>query len=354
MIRVLKCMLAFVIYILIFDIFGTFVTNRLKWKLTQVERLLWGFFIYYSLFQCVYLPFVLLKQSFTFFSKVWLIVLGVCVVMATSISIWKKDSFVSIPKGTFHLKTTWIYYVILILLGLEAGFIMLQRFCGWDTAYYVGVMNEAIYTDAMYFYNGNTGFLEVVLPLRYALSGFYMQFAICSKLLGVEPIVVSYYLVRLMCFSISCVIVYLIGKELFDRDNKKSLIMTFVWGLVNMFWYSTHATTFFMILRGYEAKGYCANVVLPMVFYCLLRVMREGEKEKQNWQMLFLVALSSIAISMSSLVTVPVMIGTGMLTVFIAKRDKYALLNGLICLLPNIIYLVVYLLSVLDVFVIGV
>lgn len=119
MIRVLKCMLAFVIYILIFDIFGTFVTNRLKWKLTQVERLLWGFFIYYTLFQCVYLPFVLLKQSFTFFSKVWLIVLGICVVMAAAISIWKKDSFVSIPKGMFHLKTTWIYYVILILLGVE-------------------------------------------------------------------------------------------------------------------------------------------------------------------------------------------------------------------------------------------
>lgn len=354
MIRVLKCMIAFVIYIIVFDIFGTFVTNRLKWKLTQVERLLWGFFVYYTLFQCVYLPFVFLKQKFTLLVRVWIIVLVVCVVTAAFISIRKNDTFVSVSREMFRLKIAWIYYVILVLLGLEAVFIMLQSFLGWDTAYYIGVMNETLYTDRMYFYNGNTGLLEEKLPIRYAMSGFYMQFAICSKLMAVEPVVLSYYLVRIMCFFLSAIIVYLIGKEIFKQDNRKAMIMTLVWGFVNLFWYSTHATTFFLIKRSYEAKGYCANVILPMVFYCLLRIMRDGEKEKQNWQMLFLLALSSVAISMSSLVTVPAMVGTGMFTVFILKKDKYILRNGIMCLIPNILYLVAYLLSVLNVFVIEV
>lgn len=354
MIRILKCVVAFIIYLIIFNLYGTFISYRLKWKITQIEKIVWGFCAYFLLFEVVYLPFVLLKIKFGLLAKTWLAVLMITIVLMVVIGIRQNDKFITIPKIFFEMKKVWLYYVIFFVLGLEVGFIMLQGYVGWDTAYYIGEMNETLYTDTMYLYNGNTGYIENILPLRYALSGFYMQFTVCSKWLSIEPIVVSYYLVRLMCFFLACVIVYLIGMELFSQNSKKSIVMTLVWGVVNMFWYTVHATPLFMMVRSYEAKGYCANVVLPLVFYCLLRLFRDGEKKTQNWQMLFLIAISSITISMSALMTVPIMIGVGIVALLVVKWDKHILFNGFVCMLPNIIYLIVYLMSVLNIFLIEV
>lgn len=354
MLGVVKCMLALLVYILIFDIWGTTLSRVLKWEISQVEKALCGFFVYYLVFQLVYLPFALLKASFTALAYVWTICMVIITVLCIIYLFRKKAAVIHFEKTYLNVWKYGYVYVICLLSGLGIIYCVLQHYVGWDTSYYIGLMNEALYSNTIGLYNGDLGVLEKTLPIRYVLSGFYMQFAVCSKLLQVKPVIVSFYMVRALCVILSEVIVFSIGKLLFDKKTKPACLMALVWLCINMMWYTEHATPLFLIRRSYEAKGYCSNVVLPMVFYCLLRLYQEKGKRKNDWQILFLCCAASVSISMSCLVTVPVMVLIGVFVLSVFEKNMKYIVYGLLCLLPNIIYGALYLLNVLDLWVIEV
>jgi hypothetical protein len=81
-----------------------------------------------------------------------------------------------------------------------------------------------------------------------------------------------------------------------------------------------------------------------MTGYLLYRLWKNS-RAIQNWAELFLVAFASVAVSMSSLVLVPALIGIMLLAQLFVERqwDGALVLKGIVCMMPNVCYLVVYL-----------
>ena len=77
-------------------------------------------------------------------------------------------------------------------------------------------------------------------------------------------------------------------------------------------------------------------------------------ENRANWKMLFVVMLASVPISMSAILIAPAMLGITVLSESIVNKNGRVLLRGIVCMIPNMVYLVLYLLYTLDVFVIKV
>lgn len=224
-----------------------------------------------------------------------------------------------------------------------ASAVLMQRNIGWDFAYYIGNMATSVSTDTMYLYDGSSGLLRSHLELRYALSSFYMNTAWISQMTGISALLLQKYVMGVLCVLLTNAVVYSFAMRVFGQDQKKAAILVTAAILLTIFWDVYDTSAQFLMLRSYEAKAYCANVVLPMVLYLLYRVW-EDSADIGNWAELFLVALASVAVSMSSLVLVPALTAIMLLAhLFVERRwDAAVIRRGIYCMLPNICYLAVY------------
>lgn len=342
------------LYMLLFRLVGTAVLALIGQKGLFIRRETVGFFAYFSLFQILYVPMVLLKAPFHLLAYGW--VLGVVILALLCgvylVSVGGKHPF-AMPqtnpsrKVFISDKREERVIGILVIIGAAAFiiFLVLQQYLGWDTAFYMGNMNEAVYTDTMYHYNGNDGTLVKHMDLRYALSGFCMHFTIPCFLLGIPPVIMCYYGVRALGAILCMLIVYDFGLLIFNREKSPAYICVAVFLAVNLLLFSHSATSLFFIRRMYEPKGYCANVVLPMTVLALALIY--GRLGKHLWVLLFVIAFGSVGASMSSMMLVPAAIGIGSVVIAVSERRFRPVIYGVICAIPNLCYALLYIASTL-------
>ena len=246
-----------------------------------------------------------------------------------------------------------IMIVMTLTVCIAIVFAVLQIYNGWDTGMYIGGMNQSLSTDTFYFYNGNTGIKQANLNLRYALSMFYVHFTVLCRVFHIEARIMMFYCARALCVILSSMIVYLFGKKIFSYQREKAAWMILVWLILNWFATALHTPAYFLFVRGYEAKGYCANVVLPMLLYGIYCILQKDAKE--NWKKLALVAFASVPISMSSLAIVPTAIGIMGLVLMIKGKSFFTIISKcFVCVLPNLCYLLIYVLFIKGYFLIEV
>lgn len=358
MIEVLQCIAMIVFYLIVFSLMGYLIGALIKYKATFIEYIFLGFFGYFALFQGVALPLILMKKPLTLLVQIWLGVLMVTAVIFFVVLCRnrkfsqgknKKNAITYIGTG---IKNPYmILYITLVLL--VCYFTVIQNYWGWDTAYYIGTVSTSIDTDTMYQFSGESGRQMGKIEIRYALSAFYMNSAVFCKVSGIAPVMFQKYVMGILCVLLYHIVLYLIGKELFHGQSRKAFLFAFVAGALNFFFASEFTTAQFLFLRSYEAKGYCANVMIPAIFWAILRIHKKLD-HRENWKLLFLLMLSSVPVSMSSILIVPAIVAIALLAEVFVNRKVKAIGYGMLCLIPNGIYLLLYFLYTIDVFVIKV
>ena len=345
--------LVMILYMLLFRLIGTAVLCALGQQKLYIHRELVGFFAYFAIFQFVYVPMVLLQAYFHLLAYGWLLaVIIITLVCAVYLVTAGGRHPFSMPESLtstydFSPRTRMlIRYTVLIFSAAFIVFLVLQQYLGWDTAFYMGNMNEALYTDTMYLYNGNDGTLMKHMDLRYALSGFSMQFAIPCFFLKLSPVIMCYYGIRGMGAILSLLIVYDFGMLLFEKDETKSCLMVGAFLVVNLLLFSHSASSLFFIRRMYEAKGYCANVVLPMVALLLMMIYKKNGRHL--WALLFVICTGSVGVSMSSMMLVPALLGLSAVVIAVSERRLRPMVYAVVCALPDVLYAAVFLLDKLD------
>ncbi len=338
------------LYMMIFRLVGTGVLTALGQRKLYIHREIVGFFVYMGIFQVIYLPMVLLKAPFHLLAGGWIIanvimVLGCAVYLVTL----GPDHPFAMPKSK---KPAEVYeralkFLVLIGTALFLVFLVLQQYLGWDTAFYMGNMQETLYTDTMYLYSGNDGTMMKSMDLRYALSGFSIQFTVPCFYLGISPVIMCYYGIRGLGALIALLIVFDFGMLLFEEHATHAYLLVAAYLIVNMALFSHSATSLFFIRRMNEAKGYCANVVLP--FVALLLLLIYGKKAKNLWGLLFIISLCSVAVSMSSMMLVPALLGIGSVVTAIKERKLSPVFLAILCSLPNLFYAGIYVLDEIDI-----
>lgn len=353
MIEFLKCVFMIMIFQGVFTLFGYLGSYLLKRKSSLVESLVLGLFFYFALFQLFALPLILLKQHLTLLTGIWLAVVT-SVLVCAFIVLYKKVRKQGKPKWNLPNKKIIVCYLAMAGVVLFfCYFTAIQNYWGWDTAYYIGTISTTVDTDTMYLINGENGAAETVLPLRYALSGFYMNSAVFCKITGIGVVSFQKYVIGTLDVILYFAVVYLLGQALFRNSITKATGFLWAAGILNLFFLSEYTTSQFLILRAYEAKSYCANVVLPTILWIMLLLHKDMEN-RANWKMLFVIMMASVPISMSAILIAPAMLGVAVLGESIVNRNGKVILRGIVCMIPNMVYLVMYLLYTLDVFVIKV
>lgn len=309
-----------------------------------------GFFVYYSVFQFLALPLIFTFRPLSWLSVIWGIMIVVC--FAWIIVLYKKNNIIKkncmIKKQDGRLSPERI--IMFFLVVLQTYIMLVHEYNGWDTAYYIPNVNTSIATDSMYLFDGTLGSPAIRLNLRYAMSSFYMHDAVLGQIFGIPGTLVCYYFNGIVCSIFSAFIVYKIGILLFQKRKWADIVVSF-WVLANLGIGNMYFASDFLIERSYEAKAYCCNIIIPAVIYVFLKIYKEQEN-KENWIWLFVINLSCVAISESSMLLVPILNGCLFVGHIIIEKRIRNLGKMVLCLLPNICYLFVYLLFNLGILVI--
>ncbi len=348
--QIFGCIGILLLTIMLYALLGRAFCMKCRLDAGIPETVCIGFFFYFAVFQVVAEAMILTGQRLHLLGMVWLAVLA-ALLGAAAVIVWKDSRPGGSMDRTVSGRDARGRRAACLLLALMAAAVLcecasavlMQRKIGWDFAYYIGNMTTSVATDTMYVYDGSSGLPRSHLELRYALSSFYMNTAWISQLTGISALVLSKYVTGVLCVLLTNAVVYSFAMEVFRKDRKKTAVLVTASVVLTIFWDVYDTTAQFLILRGYEAKAYCANVVLPMVCFLLYRVWKDSN-DRRRWAELFLVAFASVAVSMSSLVLVPALIVLMVLAHLLVERQwEIALLRRtVLCVMPNVCYLVVY------------
>ena len=346
----------------LFYIFGQLYNHFTRTRRDFIPTLGLGFFLYYGAFQIIALPCIFTKSSFTLLSNIWAVLVALIVFYFLFITIVK--CFYSKKKTkriTFNKELITPDYIINIILGIAVLYLVarqcqyaaLSTYIGWDTTYYIGTINTTLYTDTMYFYNGASGILEKELPFRYALSSFYMNSAVWCDWLSIEALPMQRYVVTMIAQIITNTFAYMIARSIWRTDKRKIYTFMIVNVLCTFLFVADHTTAGFLLNRGYEAKAFCANILILGTIYGVLE-LRDDVENIRKWRNLFVILFASIPISMSAIIIVPVLAFTLLAMLFYHTRNLKVIKYGIICLIPNVMYALIYLLNEKGLFVIQV
>lgn len=347
------CICILAISIAVFYLLGKALCIRLHWDVGASEVVCAGFFLYFALFQIVAEIMIFTKQKLHVLGQVWLALL-VLILAAAAFVLYSEYKKKKNKKGKTYVKIRPAFSTRMLLFVMASAVlcecilaVLLQRSIGWDFAYYIGNMATSVSTDTMYLFDGSSGFLREHMELRYALSSFYMNTAWISQMTGVPVLLLQKYVMGVLCVLLTNFIVYSFAMEVFVYDRGRAALLVVITIVMTIFWNVYDTSGQFLMLRSYEAKAYCANVVLPMELYLLYRIWKD-DKKRQNWEELFLITFASIPVSMSSLLIVPALLVIMCLAHVLAgrlsgKRMEWPFVRGAACcLLPNVCYLAVY------------
>ena len=334
------------LFLLMIEMLGYIYNNFIEKK--EGNNLLIGFFLYFALFQLVALSMILMQRPLHELSVVWS---GICAMILGAFLLLAVHNQKKLRK-TWEQKRnrqikwngeTGILCVVVLLTLLQIYLACTWGNNSWDTAYYIGNVVQAVDTDTMYIFDGYTGLKDQIINLRYAMSSFYMNDAVISYISGIHGAIICRFFNVLICQILSVYIVYLLGKEIWDEKKRVYAFICF-WVLANMGTSTGYLASCFLLTRSYEAKAFCANVVIPAAILILLRLVRT-KGEKMHWHSLFVMNLASVAISASCLMLIPFLEGIFFLAyLFIMKKYK-EIGRMFVCLLPSMAYLAMYMMS---------
>ena len=332
------------IHLFLFILLGVKVNRVLKLQLNGPETIMIGFFMYFALLQIVYLPFLFLKAPFTYFMYTWCIILILLVILSLLYS--GKEVIFSIKSIGLEVLVGKKYLVIMafIAVSFTALYHALNVNLGWDASFYVGTINTTLLTDTMFIFRGDSGRLSSAIDMRYALSGgFYMNTAIWSRLFNVHPLPIQIYTVGSLGIILHSMITYMIGKKIFKADRDKPYMFMIFLLVLNFLFITPFTSSSFLLHRSFESKSFAANVIFFAVFYIALSLWR-SEALNRYWIMLFIISCASVPISMTSLAILPFMVLVITISEAITRKNWKLLIKGSASLVPNGIYMIMFLL----------
>ena len=201
-----------------------------------------------------------------------------------------------------------------------------------DAAYYVGTVSTSVYTDTLGRYNPFNGAIQKAFQARYVFSAYPMHNAVWCRLLGIHPIVQAKQVMSCMNVVTANLIIYQIGKRLFDGNRKKADLMLVFVCVLQLFCGTIYSSGTFFFTRSYEGKAILANIAIPSVLMCAVWYLQE-KNSRNVWIILFVTAVSALTFSGSAIIF-PIVIAAGMAPAAVMNKR----FSGLVyCGLPYLV-----------------
>ena len=315
---------------------------------TPAMMYLCGWFVSFSVFELVSVPFILLERSFTevviVYSMAIVILLGVSIWIGRDViykmfawKLWWKQ-FLKLPKWT---RFGWI--CVILLIGVQIVHALFWEYYDGDDSYYVAqsVLTQAY--NSMYIRDSYTGY-NYALDIRHALSPTPIYIAWLSQISGIHAAVISHTVLAVVWLVLLYCVYGQIGKRLLAKNKEWQplfLIFIEIWYLFGNI--SIYTAETFIMTRTWQGKGLMAGIILPALLLSLI-YLSDQKTKLGNW-MLFVVAILSAVFSTSvAFMLIPTVVGIAAVLIGWQKKSaKTVLLMGAGCL-PCIILAFCYLL----------
>lgn len=334
----LACMGA-VLETAVFFSFGSLLMKVMKMKEEASVALILGYLLYMGIFELIAVPATLLRVPLTTLSYVWAVFMVTAVLAGTVLCgrTWLCQIH-NIPE-VFRSHSVMILAAGAVIF-LQCLAVVLYMDNTADAAYYVGTVGTSVYTDTLARYDPLTGNPQKNFQVRYILSAYPMHNAVWCRLTGMHALVQAKVVMSALNVFISNLVIYQIGKRLFEGGIKQADLMVILVCVLQLFTNTIYTTGTFFFTRSYEGKALLGNLAIPMVLFCAIWFWQE--KDSRNiWIVLFLSSLSAVAFSGSAIIF-PVVISAGFLPMILLRKQFFRLLPYMVCLLPCVVYSVVY------------
>ncbi len=297
-----------------------------------------GWFLCFAIFELVFIPFILMRRSFTEAVIVYTVVIAILfiysVVRAHSVigtCLKHISGFREISQGE---KTGWIIAGVCIAIQVFAS-IFLEYYDG-DDSYYMAEAVIAGTFDEMYTRDAYTGYL-FGLDVRHALSPVPLYLAWLSKLSGIHSTIIAHSVIApLGLILMYCVYIQLSDKLLEKYRAYRPLLMIFlaIWlGFGNV---SIYTVETFAMTRIWQGKGLMAAVIIPALFLCFVYFLEE-KVERGVWWLFISLIISACFATSTALLLVPTIVGIASCFIGWKKKSVKHILKMWLCCLPCVV-----------------
>lgn len=308
-----------------------------RFQRTPAMMYLCGWFVSFSVFELVSVPFILLERSFmevvVIYSLVIMILLVVSVWNGYKViaQLWSwKSWWKDVAKMSWWTRLGW--FVVAILLVIQLIHAVVFEYYDGDDSYYVAqaVMTKTFNT--MYLRDNYTGYIYP-LDIRHALSPTPVYIAWMSKVSGIHPTVIAHSVLSVAWLVLMYCIYEQIGKRLLAKNKDwlpLFLIFIEVWFLYGNI--SLYTSETFAMTRTWQGKGLMAGVIFPALLLSLI-YLADQKTRFGNWLLFLTVILSAVFATSIAFMLIPTIVGLSAVLIGWQKRSaKTVLLMGAGCL----------------------
>lgn len=309
-------------------------------KTNIILGLVIGYVFSFMIYELVSIPMIFLKQSFTFLTNTWIIlmlifVLGTLILILRNIKNIIKDN---IENYKNEPKKLLIIFIILVLIqAFVASYYMHEDY---DDSNFVAKATITYDTDTLYKYDDKGAEYEK-LPSRQVLSPFPIYTASTAKILGLHPAIIAHTIFPPAFIILAYLLYYLLASALFKNDKKAKYIFLILLNIIYIFGaYSAWSNFVFLLYRPWQGKALIANVFIPLIWLLFIKYLHE---ENFHWIILFITLWGADLVSSMGLF-IPTIASFLLAVIYtISQKDKKYILRTLVCFIPSIIYGLIYL-----------
>ena len=344
-----------------------------------------GYLVYMGIFEVVAIACMtkVTYSAFTYCRKIFIICVALLAVAGIVRSVMKlksgEKSYLALFPGEAHAdvfdlmsprsnpgfykldysKETIIMWVIFfVIMAFQMVMAVIMASFDGDDAYYVVESLLAQQADVMNTILPYTG-TSTSLDMRHALAAITMWIAFVAKESGIHATVLSHSIMPLFFIPLVYLVYVEIGRVLFRAKQQVIPVFMIIVAFLLMFGnVSIYTPATFFLMRTWQGKALVANLVFPLIFWIFLwmfeeagttpppnRREKEWEQPRRDWcpwiELFFVNMLSGMCSSLG------VIFGSGLialltLILLVYTRKVRVLLGAMLCIVPNIVYLMIY------------
>ncbi len=343
--------LVFLGHLCVFYVMGYVLLRLFRVKNIQLgDTLLSGYFGYFLLFEVMCVPAQLKGVTTTRLGQCIVLLMAVLLgaVLIAAVIQHKKGQKGCCPAqgGALSLKAIWEEhgFMLIILAGVivyQIIAVVLSTSNSTDAAYYVAESSVSAFTNRLGRYDVDNSQRLKRFYLRYVYSAFPMHNAVAARLSGLAAIIQAKTVMPAINVIIANLIYYRIGLVLFKEKDKQytDMFVCFIF-MINQLAGTLFLPGTFFFTRLYEGKGMIANLVLPMVLCCGLRLWNDAQ-DRSAWMWLFFSGGAGMCFAGSGILAL-FLEAVVLLPVILHHRRVKLLIGSFLSMLPIMIWCMVY------------
>lgn len=371
--NIMTIILSVICNFIIYLAFGSLLTRRKDSPCPLLLSVVAGFFFYYFVFFFVCVPPMQYFRPLSMLTKIWTPVVIVTIVISVLLNgkQWIKWFGNAVSYARKHPVVVGLF---IVLIGIQIVLVSCTYNFTLDAAYYVANVATSVETDMMNVYDPFTGAWQDHYEMRYFFATYSIQDSVVCQLTGIPALIWTKSVMAVTIILLTNMVYIMIARELLiyrngrkvltqettisaetESDKKKRaeiavVIMAALMFAVNLTFITIYTSSLFLMTRTYEGKAIVGNLAIMTVFYLFLR-MNDESIDVRPWLITFIVCFGASTISSSANMLLPVELTVLFLPLIWRKKSWGSILKYAACVVPGLVFSLVFVLYVKGYFV---